>query len=98
MDKANELLARLGEVDNFTERKPKGAKRDELRRTIVAFANSVSEAQSGVLYIGVLNDGTSRVSMIRIRCKERFVTSVSEIAIRRLSSHRYHSASRERTY
>jgi hypothetical protein len=43
--------------DNFTERKPNGAKRDELRRTIVAFANSVSEGETAVLYIGVLHDG-----------------------------------------
>src|SRR5207247_11139150 len=59
MDKAYELLQRLrNKEDNFTERKPRGVKRDEMRRTIVAFANSVPESQSGVLYIGVLNDGT----------------------------------------
>jgi len=59
MAKTDELLARLSnKEDNFTERKPNGAKRDELRKTIVAFANSLREGQTGVLYIGVGDDGS----------------------------------------
>ncbi len=53
-----ELLERLGTPeDNFIERKPDGAKREELRKTIVAFANSVPEGRTGVLYIGVRDSG-----------------------------------------
>jgi hypothetical protein len=43
--------------DNFTERKPEGAKPEELRRTLVAFANSVPEGRTAVLFLGVANDG-----------------------------------------
>src|SRR5881296_3700907 len=58
MAKHDELLARLShKEDNFTERKPSGAKRDELRKTIVAFANSLGEGHTGVLYIGVADNG-----------------------------------------
>jgi Putative DNA-binding domain len=59
MDKTEELRRRFSnKEDNFTERKPNGAKRDELRRTIVAFANSLPEGQTGVLYVGVNDDGS----------------------------------------
>lgn len=55
-----ELLARLRQPeDNFTERKSEGAaSRAELRKTLVAFANSVPEGRTAVLYIGVGDDGT----------------------------------------
>ncbi len=55
-----ELLARLRQPeDNFTERKSEGAaSRAELRKTLVAFANSVPEGRTAVLYIGVDDDGT----------------------------------------
>jgi len=53
-----ELLERLGTPeDNFIERKPDGAKREELRKTIVAVANSAPEGRTGVLYIGVRDSG-----------------------------------------
>ena len=39
--------------DNFTERKLEGAKPEELRRTIVAFANSLPEGRTAVLFVGV---------------------------------------------
>jgi predicted HTH transcriptional regulator len=52
-----ELIIRLkSEEDNFVERKPDGVKRGEIRETIVAFANSLSEGQTGVLFIGVRDD------------------------------------------
>lgn len=39
--------------DNFVERKPQSVKPQELRQTLVAFANSVAEGQTAVLFIGV---------------------------------------------
>jgi hypothetical protein len=58
MSNNEELLARLADAeDSFVERKHAGAKSDELRRTIVAFANSVPAERSGVLFIGVRDDG-----------------------------------------
>jgi len=53
-----ELVERLkNEEDNFVERKPESAKRSELRKTIVAFANSIPEGRTAVLFIGVSNEG-----------------------------------------
>lgn len=50
----NDLVSRLKNVeDNFTERKLEGAKPEELRRTLVAFANSVPKGRTAVLFIGV---------------------------------------------
>ncbi|HVS26879.1 MAG TPA: ATP-binding protein [Burkholderiales bacterium] len=43
--------------DNFVERKPDGVNASEIRQTITAFANSVPPDSSGVLFIGVHNDG-----------------------------------------
>lgn len=49
-----DLISRLKNLeDNFTERKPEGAKRNELRKTIVAFANSAPEGRTAILFIGV---------------------------------------------
>lgn len=54
----DELLARVKDhEDNFTERKPEGASASELRRTVVAFANSVPDGRTAVLYIGVEDRG-----------------------------------------
>jgi hypothetical protein len=54
-----ELLDRIRNTeDNFTERKLEGAKRGEIRETIVAFANSIPEGRTAVLFIGVKNDGS----------------------------------------
>lgn len=53
-----DLVSRLkNEEDNFIERKPEGVRREELRRTIVAFANSIPEERTAILYIGVSNNG-----------------------------------------
>lgn len=43
--------------DNFTERKGSRPKDSELRRTLVAFANSVPEGHKALLFIGVSDDG-----------------------------------------
>jgi hypothetical protein len=59
MGKNDELLSRLNnKEDSFTERKPQGANAYEFRKTIVAFANSLADNQTGLLFIGVRDDGT----------------------------------------
>lgn len=44
--------------DNFVERKPAGVNRAEMRKTLVAFANSVPQGQTAILFIGVRDDGS----------------------------------------
>lgn len=52
------LVTRLmNHEDSFVERKPAGVNASEIRQTIVAFANGVPPDNSGVLFIGVQNDG-----------------------------------------
>lgn len=54
----DQLFSRLKDhEDNFTERKPEAAGKGDWKRTIVAFANSVNEERTGVLFIGVSDDG-----------------------------------------
>lgn len=43
--------------DNFIERKPEGVNAAEIRKTVVALANSVSVGSTGILFIGIHNDG-----------------------------------------
>lgn len=58
VDKYQELRNRIrAPEDGFVERKLQGAGRSVWRRAIVAFANSVPENQTGVLYIGVRDSG-----------------------------------------
>jgi hypothetical protein len=53
-----ELKSRLrDEEDNFVERKPERASDREIRKTIVAFANSIQPGETGILFIGVSDDG-----------------------------------------
>ena len=53
------LMTRLGdEEDNFVERKPANPNRVDIRKTVVAFANTVAEGRTGILFIGIRNDGT----------------------------------------
>ena len=54
-----ELISRLKDLeDGFTERKTEGAANTaELRKTLVAFANSVPENQTAVFFIGVDDKG-----------------------------------------
>lgn len=57
----DQLLAKLSaREDNFTERKSESVAPAELRRTACAFANSLSEGQEAVLFIGV-HDHTGAV-------------------------------------
>lgn len=54
----NDLLSRLGDAeDNFVERKPANPNRDDIRKTVVAFANTVPEGRTAVLFVGIRNDG-----------------------------------------
>jgi predicted HTH transcriptional regulator len=54
----NDLLSRLGNAeDNFVERKPANPNRDDIRKTVVAFANTVPEGRTAVLFVGIRNDG-----------------------------------------
>ncbi len=54
-----ELLARLNNhEDNFVERKPEGVNASEIRKAIVAFANSVVGDAEGILFIGIHDNGT----------------------------------------
>lgn len=55
----DELYRRLGDQeDNFVERKPAKVNRRDIRRTIVAFANSLEEGREAILFIGVKDDGS----------------------------------------
>ena len=51
------LLDRLGEEDSFIERKPPDPNGREVWETIIAFANSVPEGRSGLIFVGVSNRG-----------------------------------------
>lgn len=44
--------------DQFVERKPQNAGRGDFKRTIVAFANSVPQNRTAILFVGVADDGT----------------------------------------
>jgi len=53
-----EIKARVNDLeDHFTERKTGREGRREFRRQIVAFANSVPENRTAVLFLGVRNNG-----------------------------------------
>jgi len=53
------LLKRLTDnEDNYTERKPETAGKSDWKRTLVAFANSVDQGNTGILFIGVEDNGT----------------------------------------
>ena len=56
----DDVISRLRDFeDGFTERKTEGAANpSELRKTLVAFANSVPEDKTSILFIGVSDDGT----------------------------------------
>jgi len=43
--------------DGWTERKEKGVSTDDVRKTLVAFANSVPDGEEAILFVGVANDG-----------------------------------------
>ena len=54
-----ELLGRLLDFeDQFTERKPEGAGSAAFRKALVAFANSLPPIRTGVLFVGMADNGT----------------------------------------
>lgn len=53
-----ELIGRINnQEDNWIERKSKGVSTEDIRKTSVAFANSVSDDELAVLFIGVSDNG-----------------------------------------
>ena len=53
-----EVKRRLLDIeDGWTERKPQSAVRDDIRKTLVAFANSVPDGEEAILFIGVGDKG-----------------------------------------
>src|SRR6266542_2510502 len=54
-----EIKRRLLDLeDGWTERKPPNVHRDDVRRTLVAFANSVPEGEEAILFIGLGDKGS----------------------------------------
>ena len=47
----------LNKEDGFTERKPESAGTADFKKTLVAFANSVPEDRTAILYVGVSDTG-----------------------------------------
>ncbi len=61
MVEPSELLGRLSDhEDGFTERKLEGVGASELKKTIVAFSNSLPPNRTAILYIGVSDNGDIR--------------------------------------
>lgn len=59
LETSEQILQRLRDPeDQLTERKPEGAGGTEFKRQIVAFANTLPPSRSGILFIGVNDDGT----------------------------------------
>jgi hypothetical protein len=53
-----DVLKRLkNPEDRFVERKPEGVSSEDIRKTLVAFANSVEDGEAGLLFLGVSDDG-----------------------------------------
>ena len=77
-----ELLSRLSTPeDNFTERKPEGVKREELRKTIVAFANSVRRGTLGCFTLVFETLERFKECKIQILYRRPFIQSVHRTAI-----------------
>lgn len=75
----DELLARLKHPeDALTERKLESLNRDEIRRTLVGFANSVPPGRTAVLFIGVADDGTVK-GCSNVDAKQKLVRQICEL-------------------
>ena len=71
------LLIRLADSeDNFVERKPGSDPRD-WRKTIVAFANSLSDGQTAVLFIGIGDHGEA-LGVANADKVQKTITDISE--------------------
>jgi hypothetical protein len=54
----DEVKRRLLDLeDGWTERKPQNVGKDDVRKTLVAFANSIPEGEEAILFIGVADNG-----------------------------------------
>ena len=62
---------------HWVERKPPGANSAEIRSTLVGFANSLSEGQHAVLFIGVSNDGKPQ-AVVNADKLQKTVTQIAE--------------------
>lgn len=62
---------------HWVERKPSGVSSEDIRDTLVAFANSVAEKQHAVLFIGVSNDGKLK-GVENADQKQKDVTKIAE--------------------
>ena len=62
---------------HWVERKPPGANGAEIRNTLVGFANSLSEGQHAVLFIGVSNDGKPQ-AVVNADKLQKTVTQIAE--------------------
>lgn len=72
----DEIRERLADIeDAWTERKT-AAHSEEIRKTLVAFANSVPEAEEAILFVGVADDG----SIIGVVDAEKTQTSITKAA------------------
>lgn len=62
---------------HWVERKPSGANGAEIRNTLVGFANSLSEGQHAVLFVGVSNDGRPQ-AVVNADKLQKTVTQIAE--------------------
>lgn len=62
---------------HWVERKPPSANGAEIRNTLVAFANSLSEGQHAILFIGVSNDGKPQ-AILNADKLQKTVTQIAE--------------------
>src|SRR5437879_2749618 len=74
-----ELKRRLSDFeDGWTERKEKGVSTDDIRKTLVAFANSVPDGEEAILFIGVANDGMIKGVDNPDKAQKSFTKTASE--------------------
>jgi hypothetical protein len=75
----DELMGRLGDEDGFVERKTEAAANgQEIRKTLVAFANSVPPGKTAVFYIGIDDDGT----VVGVSSTDSLQKKIGEVAKR----------------
>ncbi len=74
----SELVRLLKSSESYSvERKPSGVSSEEIRNTLVAFANSVAEKQNAVLFIGVSDNGKLQ-GVKNADQKQKDVTKIAE--------------------
>lgn len=77
---SDELIQRLGNhEDNFTERKSEGVTSAELRQTLSAFANTVPEGRTAVLFVGVRDKDGAVVGAANTDQLQKRIREVCEV-------------------